>query len=410
MVTVVRQDGSQFVVQAYRERVVAPKKTILQHKLQTLSKQYGQHIRLFQVDKETFEVVISRDTGYLLAETVVEYFNRPKNLIYCEQLTNSQQAILIVVRNGAILLDTRIELTKVAGELLPFIADSQQYDVVISGAVPITDDEQDASKLFIPADSLGKFEVLSESLYKRLPLLAKFHLQTLVLALKGAKFKTSPVAWALAGFIALIIIGVVAWWMAPSSPSQPRQQRDVYASYRQALTTPSPVSVLKDVRQTLQDLYFAPEWHLQTVTYQQGRYSSTFEREGNSSLSTLNRWADQKGYRFAMSNGRATITLSHTLIDRQEPAHVYDLQQVVNLLIDQMGSLVGSDAISLGSKQVHGKLSEQQLAITFSDASPDVLPLIGKQLDQFPVAVNRVEIRLNDGLISGRIIISVWGT
>ena len=70
-----------------------------------LSQSYGEYITLQRKGVFKYEVAFSPDTGYLLGESIWHNFKRPMDMIYCEAIPNTTEAILVIVKEGSVYLD-----------------------------------------------------------------------------------------------------------------------------------------------------------------------------------------------------------------------------------------------------------------------------------------------------------------
>ena len=69
-----RPDGIQFVVQPYRERIAIGKRSVMVQRIRLLSEQHGQYVLISPLTKDAVEAVFSKESGYLLGESVWTYF------------------------------------------------------------------------------------------------------------------------------------------------------------------------------------------------------------------------------------------------------------------------------------------------------------------------------------------------
>ena len=104
MAYLTREDGEHFVIPSYREVLSAKQKSVLKKDILLLSQSYGEYITLQRKSPVQYEVAFSPDTGYLLGETVWQHFKRPADLIYCEAIPGTTEAILVIVKAGSVYL------------------------------------------------------------------------------------------------------------------------------------------------------------------------------------------------------------------------------------------------------------------------------------------------------------------
>ena len=74
-------------------------------RIRLLSEQNGQYILLSRFDEHAIEAVFSKESGYLLGETIWHYFDNPQYLIFCERLSKeNNQVLLVIIRDNEVYL------------------------------------------------------------------------------------------------------------------------------------------------------------------------------------------------------------------------------------------------------------------------------------------------------------------
>ncbi len=405
-----KPDGTQFIVQAYRERLALGKRSALVQKLRALAEQHGQYLLLLPMPQRTLEVVFSKDPGYLLAETVWNYFERPNNLIFCERLSKDHnQVLLIAIRDGEVYLDTQIENEKIKTELLPLLTAEATYRVVISGDVSLTLEEGAASS----------FEVSKESILKQLPILNTCRLSTLSLTLKspllGSRFTPLTLAAATIVFLG-VVWGLYIYLNKPepqvTTPQSQaiNQQDNSYTDFYSSLNSPAPSEQMEELAQNILRLYNLPSgWQPGEMHFENKNYQFGLIRQGGS-VQEMQNWARNHNYSFNLGLEGAELALPSILSNRNVPRVVYSLQQVMASLIDKLDPLFTENAVSVGEIRQQGKVNSRTITINLKDISPEILPLIGNVLgESLPLSITAIDVKVNAGLLSGTIQLSAWG-
>ena len=75
---------------------------------------------LLRKNADQYEVAFSPDPGYLFGESVWHYFKRPLDLVYCEAIPNTSEAILVIVKAGIVYLDGSFPLDSIFDEISYF--------------------------------------------------------------------------------------------------------------------------------------------------------------------------------------------------------------------------------------------------------------------------------------------------
>jgi hypothetical protein len=75
-----------------------------------------------------------------------------------------------------------------------------------------------------------------------------------------------------------------------------------------------------------------------------------------------------------------------------------------------MMTIIPSKSVLIGSKKSLTAYQETNVGITFQDISTDILGLMGKVLEGLPITLQATEIHVNNGLLSGKLTLTVIGT
>jgi len=412
MSTLVRSDGTQFVMQAYRELLSATKKTRIVQEIRLLAEQQGQYVRLFKKGKSQYEAVFSTDPGCLLGESIWHYFGEPENLIYCEALPDSAQILVVVIRSGSVYIDTQILGSSLQSELLPLMTGDLQYRIVTSGNVPLRKGEGFGTFRF-PKELVESFETLDELLFPGLSALKSLQLQPLPLALKSEHLNLGFSTPAL--ILIVIVLGLGGWWfLTPKQEEVPLRQdilktlSNPYRAYYRALETPAPAQQLSKIVGVVNQLYLLPGWTATKLNYDGKRYRISVIPDGGE-MSLIAQWAREHDYRFHLSSQGSELIYHPQFSQRSKPTTIYSNEQVVTQLVDQLDRLLHHQAVNLGSSLQRGNVQETLLTIRLEGVSPDLLDLVSRELSDLPVELQSVNLNLRSGLMSGTIQLSVWG-
>src|SRR5580704_8291785 len=173
---ITREDGQHFVIPSYRDVLTVKQKGQLKKDILQLSKSYGEYITLQKKGTQQYEVAFSSDTGYLLGESIWQYFKKPADLIYCEAIPNSTEAILVIVKSGSVYLDGSFPMDSIPEELIIFLTQQNNFEIYTFGDVPISQ-EPEAGKFSFETISVKSFTQLDKPVFPTLPLLKIYQLQ-----------------------------------------------------------------------------------------------------------------------------------------------------------------------------------------------------------------------------------------
>lgn len=403
-----REDGVQFVMQAYRELLTYKKKSVVSQRVRSIAEQQGQFVRILKKEAGQYEAVFSRDSGYLLGESVKHYFNEAQNLIFCESLSHGTDILVVVVRAGSVYLDALVPVKNLSYELTPLLTKEQTYQVVISGNVPLKE-----NGLNLPAELFSSFETLDEPLFSRLPTLKNLQLLPLPLALKAEHLTRQPIPIVLFIILVLLLItGVWSFFPKQSAQEQPKIaqiQTNPYNAFYQALSTPAPDKQLTELASTITKLYTLPGWTATKVSFNGVQYQIAVLSDGGT-LRGLNTWAKENQFDYHLTSKEAELTIKSTLHARRKPHAIYPSKPIINLLVDQLDILLQGKHIVLTKISQHGKAQETMMTIMLKGVAPQLLVMIGQELKGLPLAINDIHFTVTPGALNGTINLSVWGS
>lgn len=402
MTTLNRSDGLQFVVQAYRELLPMASRAHLIREIRKLSEQHGNYVYLRQKETREIEAVFSCETGYLLGESIWNFFDRPDHLIYIEKLPEQDQVLLIAVRNNSVHIDAKISEKDLQEELLPLMTGDQAYILRVHGEL----------SLKFPDPLTASFEQIPNSAYQQISADPNFSLSPLTFALKSPVLGKNHVPVLIVG---VILVGLLAGYSVfhsgrPVMVSVPHlaSAPNPYADYEKALSTSEPAEQLANFVEIIKDLYFIPGWAVSGLKMQNGEYQIELESKGGN-VETLLAWSKENHFDLSITGQNVLLKQKMSLKNRPMPANIYSLNQVVGLLVDELDELLDDKVVELGQAEDHGEASVTPMKINLTNTTPEVIDLLGKEIENLPLELKSVDISFKDGLIDGYIQFAVWG-
>ncbi|HYF98056.1 MAG TPA: hypothetical protein VD770_03665 [Coxiellaceae bacterium] len=417
MPLIARSDGIQFVLQPYRELIQFNRKSMLIPKVQMLSHQQGQFVRLFRKSADQMEGVFSREPGYLLGECINQHFGRLQNLIFCEDLPD-EHVLLVIIRNGDVHLDAKINVSHLQTELASVLVTGDKFHIFISGSELPISQKPESGKISLPEASVLSFAILEEPVFPRLVVSDAFRLLPVPLALKSAQVtQIPPMVWSIAASVlAIIVIAVIVhkYRVAAEIPkltavitAAPKVYP--YQAYYAALSTPAPAQILQELASIANTLNFIPGWSVNQLSYSNAQYQVQLQG-GGASIRLLDEWVAKNKFRMQINASGVRLSRISNLSIRNQPKSIYDNQQLIKLLLDRLGPLVGRQAISLGASSTHNAAKETSFNLTLSNVSPQFLLLLSQELQGLPISLSSINFAMHNGLLSGSINLSVWGS
>lgn len=409
---ITREDGERFVIPSYRDVITVKKPSLLRREILLLSESYGPYITLQRKSPTTYEVAFSPETGYLLGETVWDYFKRPSDLIYCEEIPNTSEAILVIVKSGSVYLDGSFPIDAIPDELLIFRTQKNDFDVYIYGNVPISEHADDFDKFTLDSDSIKSFNVLLEPIFPKLPTLKAFQLQVVETVLKSKGIGQFPTR-SVVGLLLLLGLVWLGWYFISTHRNEIPQEYvpkvNPYQAYLNLLKTPDPYEQVHWVSTKIKLLMNIPGWTIDSVDYADGKLTASVKSLGVRT-NILFDWSVKNDAFIDITNTGIFLTMSHQFVNRPTPQTINPLNNVIATLIDSMSYINPGNNMSVGTSMSRGRFGERQLVINFSSVTYQTLDLIGEQFKNLPLVLNKISIKIDPtGTLSGAITLLAYG-
>jgi hypothetical protein len=407
---ITREDGEHFVIPSYRDVLTATSKSQLKKDILALSQNYGAYIAMQAKSATQYEVAFSPDLGYLLGESIWHHFNRPPDLIYCEALPNTTEAILVIVKAGAVYLDGSFPLESIAEELIIFLTQQNNFEIYVYGDVPISETPE-PNKFSFEANSVKSFVHLEKPVFPTLPLLKAYQLQLVDPVLKAHGIGVFPVR-SVVIIVAFVIAGYFVWSFLSTRKVeviQPTQQVDVYQAFYATLMSPSPPIQINEFINKLNVLATMPGWTPLTITYTPGILEATVAP--GDTIESLSEWAEKNGATVKVDADGIHVSMALELKNRMKPKKIYPLEDISAAVLDRVSVVYPGNHVKLNEFTQKGVYSTVKITITLEEVTPLVLSLIGQQLRHLPLVLTAISITgVRNGQLSGLIILEGLGS
>jgi len=405
MAYITRVDGEHFVVPAYRDILSVKKTSLLKKEILLLSQKYGNYNTLQQKNKNQFEVAFSNDTGYLLGESIWSFFKKPANLIYCEAISGTNDALLVIVKSGSVYLDGSFPIDSIADELLIFKTETLVFDVYIYGNVPISESTN------LP--NVKKFVNLPEAIFPTLPLLNEFKLLPTDVILKKAGIGVFPLKKFLAISLLVILIPIILNVLTTEkkAPEFVTPTINPWQGFFDSLNlSPNPSQEIIILLQVLEQLFNARGWTPLTITYSGKMLTAKMDTQ-HAKLADLMAWAKQPDVKFNITISPQGIFASHqlTIPNRKHIASYMSLQYALTKLIDRINAI--SVGLHISLNEIHNKsiYNEAKITIFFDGVSVEILNYIATQIKDLPLILDGATFDSSAGSFTGNFTFRLLG-
>lgn len=410
MAYITREDGERFVIPSYRDVLSVKKQNLLKREMLLLSASYGEYATLQKKNADQYEVAFSPDPGYLLGETVWHHFKRPVNLVYCEAIPDSDEAILVIVKSGSVYLDGSFPIDSIPEELVVFKTQQNHFDIYLYGDVPISRTPE-SGKFMFDADSVKSFTLLPAPVFPTLRTVKTFQLQPVDAVLEAKGIGVFPLKKVILGIVFLGLVWTGYTFITTHKKELPRVivgAVNPFQLYIDALTSPSPAEEIKRFDRTLALLLTAPGWYPETLVYSNGKVVAAMKTQGVRT-NVLFEWAKKNNATVDILPTGFFVTFSFTQLNRFPPTQIHEVKEVVGSLIDRLSYILPGNNLALSATANKGRYSEVNLTLNVSNVSINTLDLIADQLKNLPLILSKVSVTYDNGAISGTINLTALG-
>lgn len=407
---ITREDGEHFVIPSYRDVLTVKQQNQLKKDILLLSQSYGSYITMQKKGANTYELAFSPDAGYLLGETIWHYFKRPLDMVYCEAIPGTTEAILVIVKGGSVYLDGRFPLDSIPEELIIFLTQQNNFEIYVYGDVPISQTAEEG-KFSFEASSIKSFAVLDKPAFAVLPLLKAYQLQLVEPLLKAQGIGVFPTKQ-LVSILVLVALAYFAWMYIskPKVATVEKTEINPYLVYNQTLNSPAPEEEISQFLNIIRLLYTMPGWVLTSGKYAKNEASFSVQSSGGK-VEDLMAWAKNNDLAFNIKSEGFAINKVIIVPKRPNPNSIYPLKQVIAQLVDKISLVYPGNHLSLGDFKNRGVYTDVPVTIRFDSVSPVIVALIANQLRALPFVLQNIVVTADkSNNLSGSFTIQALGS
>ena len=413
MTQIIRYDDVEFVVLTYRELLTAATPSMMKREINLLATENGQYVKCFQREQGV-EAVFSRDSGYLLAESVWDYFDQPDNLIYCEELPSGTSVALVVIRGGTVFLDTEVNMRNIMDELMALTLGSTAYKIKLFGDLPIG---EGSSQFQFPSQNVSSLEYLESSVFLALTPKEEYALGTVKQAFASLGYTGIALKKLTIIVAVLAVLGLIIWYFAEPAPpppppvveGPPPPPPDPYAAFKQALMTPAPDAVLQNLIGTLSDAYTIPGWMPQSLALAGSTATVSLNKDGGNAGILLAWKRNHPNVQMSINTGTAVLTYTIQVAPRPTPEVIYKLPDRLANFYDELNAKFPGSTVAIGAIAKNSNYQQSAINISFTNQSPDSLMVLADVLKGLPAVLSTATMTVSNGLISGQLTIQLIG-
>jgi len=389
---ITREDGEHFVIPSYRDVLNIKQQSQLKKEILLLSQSYGEYITLQKKSAAQYEVAFSPDTGYLLGESIWHSFKKPIDMIYCEAIPNTTEAILVIVKAGSVYLDGSFPLDSIPEELIIFLTQQNNFEIYTYGDVPISE-MPETGKFSFEASSVKSYSVLDKPVFPTLPLLTIYQLQLVDPVLKAQGIGVFPTKQIVSIVILVGLVWMIWSYITTQREEVPKEAVTVnpYQLYLTTLSSPAPDQEVARLVDLLTLLNTMPGWGVKSLKYAKGSVSGSVLSNGGTTES-LTTWGLINHITIDFKKEGFYLSTSIKTPKRPPPKNIYVVRKVVTTFIDKLATVYPGNHLTMGNFVAKGIITDISFTISLESITPLVLQLIGKQFKDLPFVLRDISL------------------
>jgi len=408
---IAREDGEHFVIPSYRDVITAKSNSTLRKEILLLSSNYGEYITLQSKSAIQYEIAFSPDTGYLLGESVWHYFKRPLDMIYCEAIPNTTEALLVIVKDSSVYLDGSFPVDSIPEELIIFLTQKNNFKIYIYGDVPISQTPE-PGKFSFEEGSVSAFTKLDAPVFQTLPLVKAYQLQRVEQVLKARGIGVFPFKKIIIGAVIFALLWIM--WEYMTAPREEvkqiyNRQVNTYQAFDDALQSPAPDVEINQFVARLNVLFTMPGWSINQIDYTRGTITAAVKSEG-SNIQTLVDWANRNGLHLDLNPKGVTVMMTVPLVNRPPPSGIYPVREIIMKFADNLAVVYPGNHLKLGNFSNKVAYTNAAITIAIESLSPAAIALIGDACKQLPLVLKAISLKMDKGLFTGTISLDALGS
>ena len=390
--------GIEFATQPFRTTIkkCAPYK--LPEQLDVFTMEYGEYFYLQKRGDNTIFVAVTSEPAYCLGESVLAFFKKYPNLIYCEKLSGKDDFFLVVVIvNGQVYLDNKIHQDTLLDELSVFFSEKTTPFVFM-----FTKELQSLQKK-IQKNAIEAFKIVEGNILEKLPLNENLLFSPLDLAMHKAGFSYQMKSLIIGLLLAFIIVAPIAYFGLRPEPTITQKVVNPYAQYKQALMSPSPLAEVRSMMTQLNVLFQTPHWLPKAVSWSDGQTKISVSAT-SIELDELKTWALKNNAHLILRDKQVNLLFNtESLPHRSKPKKIFPMQTVVFHFIDKLHRFSNTLDIKESRTTQQGAYQETILTVQFNGYSTSMLESLFRETHGSPVVLQKFQAQIDHGLMTGSI-------
>lgn len=375
-----------------------------------LSANYGEYITLQRKNIDQYEIAFSPDPGYLLGESIWYHFKQPVDMIYCEVIPNTTEAILVIVKSGSVYLDGIFPVDSIPEELIVFISQQNNFAIYIYGDVPISETPQEG-KFSFDSSLVKSFTILDSPVFPTLRLIKAFQLQLVDPVLKAHGIGVFPVKPIL-GVMVMLGLLWMGWTYVTTRqkilPPVPIGAVNPYQLYLDTLNSPDPSLEMQQFFEKIKLLYTIPGWWPESIEYANGSLRAAVKSKGVRT-NVLFDWAKTNNATVEVLPDGFFLQMNMMPIKRPPPTTINRLKNILADLVDRLSYILPGNSLKIATFADRRTFTEAALTVNFSSINPETVALVGEQFKGLPLVLSKVSIKMTGGSVTGVISLKALG-
>ncbi len=411
MSMLIHDQGTNYVLMPYRERVQANSTRELKRKVRALSRQFGSFVSIHTETKGTYLVVFSDRPGVLLAELTASARPTTNAFLYVEPY-DREHCLVIVIDGLDVLMDRLVRREDLLDQITPYakrIAENVDAELLCVNGVTLSDEEK---------EKLGSLQIslreLPESLWRGKSSLSanasKFKLSTLNTFLGQMHTPWYRKVWFLPSLAIVSIIVLASGIHHVQSKNAPvfvrHKQLDILQDMRQY---PQASEVLDRISETMIRLQGWPGVSVSKVRWEKAKLQLFVSLNDRLRHRSWRSWLLKYGFSSKEKERQAVLTKQLLLPASDNKDQLLSARQTFNDLSDAAELALGKADLTETRKEHHGRYALIDATLRIKGMSAARLSLLADSMRKQSIVLHRVTLHNREHRFSGSLLLTVWG-
>jgi len=371
--------GEQFIAGANRDIYVGKSAKQIKDTLLSIERLDGPTSAVIQKGSDgAVNTVTSTVTGYLFGECLWEHLKKENkvsadaSIIFCEERESNSECYLVIVSQGVVIYDAIIPPSLIDEYVSEKIKTSgQRFEIITHGDTPFPNEETSAGigDIVLSSELIKSYLVLDAPCVDHVLALKRYLLLPIPSALERARMgvpKKAIYITLLALTVGYVIYDKIEPEQVIERVTNAVTMVDNYVGFNDKLTTPAHKDILTTMANAYEQLAQLPGIAIQSISFQQGQSQLVVKANAiAASNEKIHKMLTSSLWDVDFIEGQVFFTKDFEFKNRPKPFHIYDIKELLPVLLD--GTFLIKGTLSVSDNQATRHYKRRPFTMTYEE-------------------------------------------